>query len=177
MLGAGLAGIMIFLFLQSVKAALVVGLGHSPLADRGACMLMYLTGQSVNIMTPRGLALVIGTVLENKYRGAGKPPSPLLEMARDGRSAAEDSATELTLPIFVATVCILIVYLPIMFFTGIKYLFVPMAMTVAFAMLADYVVSMSVTLVILARLYQTETESLPRRPGRRRLVQICAGDL
>src|SRR6185369_8248056 len=77
-----------------------------------------------------------------------------LEMGKDGRSAAEDSATELTLPIFVATICILIVYLPIIFFAGIvKYLFVPLAMTVAFAMLADYVVSMTVTPVVLARLY------------------------
>lgn len=49
----------------------------------------------------------------------------------------------------------MIVYLPIMFFSGIiKYLFVPLALTVAFAMLADYAVSMSVTPVILARLYQ-----------------------
>jgi multidrug efflux pump subunit AcrB len=76
-------------------------------------------------------------------------------MGKDGRAAAEDSATELTLPILVATICILIVYLPIVFFSGIiKYLFVPLAMTVAFAMLADYAVSMSVTPVILARLYQ-----------------------
>ena len=72
-----------------------------------------------------------------------------------GRAAAEDSAIELTLPILVATICILIVYLPIVFFSGIiKYLFVPLAMTVAFAMLADYAVSMTVTPVVLARLYQ-----------------------
>ena len=52
-----------------------------------------------------------------------------LELGKDGRSAAEDSAVELTLPIFVATICILIVYLPIIFFTGIvKYLFVPLAL-------------------------------------------------
>ena len=77
-----------------------------------------------------------------------------LEMGKDGRTAAEDSAVELTLPILVATICILIVYLPIMFFSGIiKYLFVPLAMTVAFAMLADYAVSMTVTPVVLSRLY------------------------
>ena len=154
LLGAGLAGIMIFLFLQSVKAALVVGLAI-PLSLTAALVCLYLTGQSVNIMTLGGLALVIGTLLDNNIV-VQENLHRHLEMGKDGRSAAEDSATELTLPIFVATVCILIVYLPIMFFTGIiKYLFVPMAMTVAFAMLADYVVSMSVTPVILARLYQT----------------------
>ena len=144
LLGAGLAGLMIFLFLGSIKAALVVGLAI-PLSLTAALVALYLTGQSVNIMTLGGLALVIGTLLDNNIV-VQENLHRHLEMGKDGRSAAEDSAMELTLPILVATICILIVYLPIMFFTGIiKYLFVPLAMTVAFAMLADYVVSMSVT--------------------------------
>ncbi len=151
-LGAGLAGLMIYLFLRSIKAALVVSLAI-PLSLTSALVLLYLTNQSVNIMTLGGLALVIGTLLDNNIV-VQENLHRHLEMGKDGRSAAEDSATELTLPIFVATVCILIVYLPIIFFSGIvKYLFVPLAMTVAFAMLADYAVSMSVTPVILAKLY------------------------
>jgi multidrug efflux pump subunit AcrB len=153
LLGAALAGLMIFLFLSSIKAALVVGLAI-PLSLTTALVALYLTGQSVNIMTLGGLALVIGTLLDNNIV-VQENLHRHLEMGKDGRSAAEDSATELTLPILVATICILIVYLPIMFFTGIiKYLFVPLAMTVAFAMLADYAVSMSVTPVLLARFYQ-----------------------
>ena len=153
LLGAGLAGLMIFLFLRSIKAALVVGLAI-PLSLTAALVALYLTGQSVNIMTLGGLALVIGTLLDNNIV-VQENLHRHLEMGKDGRAAAEDSATELTLPILVATICILIVYLPIVFFSGIiKYLFVPLAMTVAFAMLADYAVSMSVTPVILARLYQ-----------------------
>ncbi len=152
LLGAGLAGLMIFLFLRSVKAALVVGLAI-PLSLTVALVCLYLFGQTVNIMTLGGLALVIGTLLDNNIV-VQENLHRHLEMGKDGRSAAEDSATELTLPILVATICILIVYLPIMFFSGIiKYLFVPLAMTVAFAMLADYAVSMSVTPVVLARLY------------------------
>jgi multidrug efflux pump subunit AcrB len=150
--GAGLAGLMIFLFLRSLKAALVVGLAI-PLSLTAALVALFLSGQSVNIMTLGGLALVIGTLLDNNIV-VQENLHRHLEMGKDGRSAAEDSATELTLPIFVATICILIVYLPIMFFTGIvKYLFVPLALTVAFAMLADYAVSMTVTPVVLARLY------------------------
>lgn len=153
LLGAVLAGLMIFLFLSSIKAALVVGLAI-PLSLTAALVALYLTGQSVNIMTLGGLALVIGTLLDNNIV-VQENLHRHLEMGKDGRSAAEDSATELTLPILVATICILIVYLPIMFFTGIiKYLFVPLAMTVAFAMLADYAVSMSVTPVLLARFYE-----------------------
>ena len=152
LLGAGLAGLMIFVFLRSIKAALVVGLAI-PLSLTAALVALYLTGQSVNIMTLGGLALVIGTLLDNNIV-VQENLHRHLEMGKDGRSAAEDSATELTLPILVATICILIVYLPIMFFSGIvKYLFVPLALTVAFAMSADYVVSMSVTPVVLARLY------------------------
>jgi len=152
LLGAGLAGLMIFLFLRSIKAALVVGLAI-PLSLTAALVALYLTGQSVNIMTLGGLALVIGTLLDNNIV-VQENLHRHLEMGKDGRTAAEDSAVELTLPILVATICILIVYLPIMFFSGIiKYLFVPLAMTVAFAMLADYAVSMTVTPVILSRLY------------------------
>jgi multidrug efflux pump subunit AcrB len=152
LLGAGLAGFMIFLFLRSIKAALVVGLAI-PLSLTAALVALYLTGQTVNIMTLGGLALVIGTLLDNNIV-VQENLHRHLEMGKDGRSAAEDSATELTLPIFVATICILIVYLPIVFFSGIiKYLFVPLAMTVAFAMLADYAVSMSVTPAMLAKLY------------------------
>ena len=152
LLGAGLAGLMIFLFLRSIKAALVVGLAI-PLSLTTALVALYLTGQSVNIMTLGGLALVIGTLLDNNIV-VQENLHRHLEMGKDGRSAAEDSAVELTLPILVATICILIVYLPIMFFSGIiKYLFVPLAMTVAFAMLADYAVSMTVTPVVLSRLY------------------------
>ncbi|HSN05153.1 MAG TPA: efflux RND transporter permease subunit [Nitrospira sp.] len=152
LLGAGLAGLMIFLFLRSLKAALVVGLAI-PLSLTAALVALYMTGQSVNIMTLGGLALVIGTLLDNNIV-VQENLHRHLEMGKDGRTAAEDSAVELTLPILVATVCILIVYLPIMFFSGIiKYLFVPLAMTVAFAMLADYAVSMTVTPVVLSRLY------------------------
>jgi multidrug efflux pump subunit AcrB len=153
LLGAGLAGLMIFLFLRSIKAALVVGLAI-PLSLTAALVALYLSGQSVNIMTLGGLALVIGTLLDNNIVVQENLHRHLL-MGKSGRAAAEDSAIELTLPILVATICILIVYLPIVFFSGIiKYLFVPLAMTVAFAMLADYAVSMTVTPVVLARLYQ-----------------------
>jgi len=152
LLGAGLAGLMIFIFLRSLKAALVVGLAI-PLSLTAALVALFLTGQTVNIMTLGGLALVIGTLLDNNIV-VQENLHRHLEMGKDGRSAAEDSATELTLPIFVATICILIVYLPIIFFAGIvKFLFVPLALTVAFAMLADYAVSMTVTPVVLARLY------------------------
>ena len=157
LLGAGLASLMVYLFLHSFRAAMVVGLAI-PLSLTSALVLLYLTGQSVNIMTLGGLALVIGTLLDNNIV-VQENLHRHLDMGKDGPQAAADSATELTLPILVATLCILIVYLPIMFFSGIiKYLFVPLAMTVAFAMIADYGVSMSVTPVLLANLLTARHE-------------------
>jgi multidrug efflux pump subunit AcrB len=157
LLGAGLAGLMVYLFLHSFRAALVVGLAI-PLSLTSAVVLLYLTGQSVNIMTLGGLALVIGTLLDNNIV-VQENLHRHLDMDKDGATAAADSALELSLPILVATICILIVYLPIMFFSGIiKYLFVPLAMTVAFAMIADYGVSMSVTPVLLAKLHTSRHE-------------------
>ena len=89
---------MIFLFLRSIKAALVVGLAI-PLSLTAALVALYLTGQTVNIMTLGGLALVIGTLLDNNIV-VQENLHRHLEMGKDGRSAAEDSATELTLPDF-----------------------------------------------------------------------------
>jgi len=173
LLGAGLASLMVYLFLHSFRAALVVGLAI-PLSLTSALVLLYLTGQSVNIMTLGGLALVIGTLLDNNIVVQENLHSHL-DMGKDGPQAAADSALELTLPILVATLCILIVYLPIMFFSGIiKYLFVPLAMTVAFAMIADYGVSMSVTPVILSRLFtgRPVDENLDRHDWFDRLIDL-----
>src|SRR5436309_8494005 len=94
LLGAALSGRRIFLFLRSIKAALVVGLAI-PLSLTAALVALYLTGQSVNIMTLGGLALVIGTLLDNNIV-VQENLHRHLELGKDGRHAAEDSATELT---------------------------------------------------------------------------------
>ncbi|MFZ1762392.1 MAG: efflux RND transporter permease subunit, partial [Nitrospira sp.] len=88
LLGAGLAGLMIFIFLASIKAALVVGLAI-PLSLTAALVALYLTGQTVNLMTLGGLALVIGTLLDNNIV-VQENLHRHLEMGKDGRSAAED---------------------------------------------------------------------------------------
>ncbi len=151
LLGGGLACLMVFLFLGSLRYTFIIALAI-PLSVLAAFVLLYFTGQSVNIMTLGGLALVIGTlldnnivVLENVHRHIGMGKSP-------GQAAA-DGTSEVALPMLVATVSILIVYLPIMFFTGIiKFLFVPLALAVAYAMVVSYVASMTVAPVAMAAL-------------------------
>lgn len=148
-LGASLACLMILLFLGSVRSMFVIAL-TIPLSIATAFVLLYLTGHTINIMTLSGLALAVGTlvdnsivVLENIHRHLG--------MGKSVSQAAGDGASEVALPMMVITISILIVYLPIMFFTGIiKFLFVPLALAVAYAMGASYLASLTLAPVCIA---------------------------
>lgn len=148
LIGGGLACLMVLLFLGNLRATLIIALAV-PLSILAAFIQLSLAGQSVNVMTLGGLALVIGTLLDNnivvlenvfRHLGMGKPVA----------QAAGDGTSEVALPMLVVTISILIVYLPIMFFTGIiRFLFVPLALAVAFTMLASYVASMTVAPVTI----------------------------
>jgi multidrug efflux pump subunit AcrB len=154
LIGGGLACLMVLLFLGSLRATLLIALAV-PLSILAAFTLLYLTGQSVNVMTLGGLALVIGTLLDNnivvlenvfRHLGIGKTVS----------QAAGDGTLEVALPMLVVTISILIVYLPIMFFTGIvRFLFVPLALAVAYTMVASYVASMTVAPVTIHALIRS----------------------
>ncbi|MGH7429072.1 MAG: efflux RND transporter permease subunit, partial [Candidatus Methylomirabilaceae bacterium] len=159
LLGGGLACLMVLLFLGSLRSTLIIALAI-PLSILAAFVLLYFTGHTVNVMTLGGLALVIGTLLDNnivvlenvhRHLAMGKLPG----------QAAGDGTSEVALPMLVATISILIVYLPIMFFTGIiKFLFVPLALAVAYAMVVSYLASMTVAPVAMAALFKPETPEL-----------------
>jgi multidrug efflux pump subunit AcrB len=154
LLGASLACLMILLFLGSIRSMFVIAL-TIPLSIATAFVLLYMTGHTINIMTLSGLALAVGTlvdnsivVLENIHRHLG--------LGKSVSQAAGDGASEVALPMLVITISILIVYLPIMFFTGIiKFLFVPLALAVAYAMGASYVTSLTLAPVCIATFEKT----------------------
>src|SRR6266568_220239 len=137
------------MLLGGVRSMLIIALAI-PLSITTALVLLYFTGHTINIMTLGGLALAVGTlvdnsivVLENIHRHK--------EMGKSVRQAAAEGASEVALPMLVITVSVLIVYLPIVFFTGtIKFLFVPLALAVAYAMGASYVASLTVAPVAIA---------------------------
>src|SRR5438445_1214696 len=149
LLGGGLACLMILVFLGSFRSMLIIALAI-PISIASAFVLLYFTGHTINIMTLGGLALAVGTlvdnsivVLENIHRH--------MELGKPIRQAAAEGASEVALPMLVITVSVLIVYLPIVFFTGtIKFLFVPLALAVAYAMGASYVASLMVAPVAIA---------------------------
>ena len=150
-LGGGLACLMVLLFLGSLRSTLIIVMAI-PLSVTAAFIGLYFTGHSVNIMTLGGLALAVGrlvddaiVVVENFHRH--------MEMGKSSMQAAGDAVSEVAMPMFVITVTVFLVFLPIAFFTGIiKFLFVPLALSVAYAMMASYVVALTVAPVAMERL-------------------------
>lgn len=153
LLGGGLACLMVLLFLGSLRYTLIIAMAI-PLSVTAAFIGLYFTGHSVNIMTLGGLALAVGrlvddaiVVVENTHRH--------MDMGKSAREAAGDAVTEVALPMLVITITVFLVFLPIAFFTGIiKFLFVPLAITVAYAMMASYVVALTVAPVSIAWLFR-----------------------
>jgi multidrug efflux pump subunit AcrB len=139
-LGALLTGLMVLLFLRDWRSALIVVV-TIPIALLGAVVALSITGQTVNIMTLGGLALAIGilvdmstVVIENihTHRALGKPL---------GR-AIVDSGNEVSLPLLIAMMCVLAVFVPSFFMEGVaKALFMPLALAVGFAMIGAYLLS------------------------------------
>jgi multidrug efflux pump subunit AcrB len=136
-LGAVLAGLMVLLFLRDWRSALVVVV-TIPLSLLGATVALWLTGQTINLMTLGGLALAVGilvdmatVVVENIHTHLARRKGVALAVADAGR--------EVALPLFIAMLCVLAVFIPALFMEGAgKALFVPLALAVGFSMLAAY---------------------------------------
>lgn len=149
-LGAGLAGLVVLLFLRNLRATIAVCLAI-PLATLGAFLGLRAAGASINAMTLGGLALAIGilvdqsiVVLENTVRHLrmGKPPF----------DAALAGVREVALPIFVSTLTFIIVFYPVVFLAGMaRFLFTPLALAATFAIVVSFLLSMSLVPAFCAR--------------------------
>ncbi|MDB6053908.1 MAG: cation/multidrug efflux pump [Verrucomicrobiales bacterium] len=137
---AALTAIMILLFIGSWRSTFIIVISI-PLSVLSSMAIFSALGETINLMTLGGLSLAVGILvddatveLENVHRqmALGKP----LEQA------ILDGAQEIALPAFVSTLCICIVFVPMFFLTGVgRYLFVPLAEAVVFAMLSSYILS------------------------------------
>ncbi len=142
-IAACLTALMILLFLGSWRSTLVVATSI-PLSILCSVIVLGALGQTLNIMTLGGLALAVGILVddatvevENIHRN--------LAMKKPMVKAILDGASQIATPAFVSTICICIVFVPIFFLSGVaKFLFVPLAMAVIFAMLASYLLSRTV---------------------------------
>jgi CzcA family heavy metal efflux pump len=153
--GGVLAALMVLLFLGSLRSTGVVFLSI-PLSILAALVGLYFTGHTINAMTLGGLALAVGrlvddsiVVLENSVRH--------LQMGKAPTTAALDAVAEVGMPVLVATIATVAVFFPIVFLAGIgQFLFTPLALTVAFAMAASYVVSMTLVPVFAAHVLRPD---------------------
>jgi multidrug efflux pump subunit AcrB len=139
-LGAVLTGLMVLLFLRDWRSSLIVVL-NIPLAILASVTALWVSGQTINIMTLGGLALAVGILVDE----ATVTIENIHTRLADGRSlarAASEATAETTLPRFVAMLCILAVFIPAFFMTGAAHnLFVPLALAVGFSMVGSYLLS------------------------------------
>ncbi|HET9308471.1 MAG TPA: efflux RND transporter permease subunit [Candidatus Sulfotelmatobacter sp.] len=140
LIAAALTACMILIFLGDWRPTIVISISI-PLSIFVSIILLGAIGQTINIMTLGGLALAVGILvddatveIENIERNLG--------MGKEMRQAILDGAQQIAVPAFVSTVSICIVFVPMFFLTGVaKFLFVPLAEAVSFAMLASYLLS------------------------------------
>jgi len=139
-IAACLTGLMILLFLGNWRSTLIIATSI-PLSILTSILVLSALGQTINIMTLGGLALAVGILvddatveIENINRN--------LAQGKEVEHAILDGAQQIAVPAFVSTLAICIVFVPMFFLTGVaKYLFVPLAEAVVFAMLASYLLS------------------------------------
>src|SRR5437867_2086001 len=149
-IAACLTGLMILIFLASWRSTLIIAVSI-PLSILTSIIVLSFLGETINIMTLGGLALAVGMLvddatveIENTNRN--------LDQGKEIRQAILDGASQIAVPALVSTLCICIVFLPMFFLSGVaRYLFVPLAESVVFAMLASYLLSR--TLVPTLALY------------------------
>ena len=145
--GALLTGVMVLLFLADRRSALIVVI-TIPLSIMTAIIALRLVGESINIMTLGGLALAVGILVDEATVAVENIHAHLARGSGIARAVA-DGMGEVIEPRFIAVVCIVAVFIPSFFMTGIgSALFPPLALAVVFSMIASYMVSTTVLPVL-----------------------------
>jgi multidrug efflux pump subunit AcrB len=140
LIAAALTSLMILLFLGSMRSTLIIATSI-PLSVLGSIMTLWALGETLNIMTLGGLALAVG-ILVDEATVTIENINWHLEQGKDVETAIMDGAAQIVTPAFVSMLCICIVFVPMLFLTGIaRYLFVPMAEAVMSAMVWSFILS------------------------------------
>ncbi|MCI0743997.1 MAG: efflux RND transporter permease subunit [Verrucomicrobia subdivision 3 bacterium] len=173
-IGAGLAALLVLIFLGSFRPMFIVLLSL-PLACLGAFIGLYFTGESLNAMTLGGLALAVGllidqsiVVIENVERHLALGKSPM--------DAARDGAMEVAKPLLIITVTLAVVFFPVVFLTGIgKFLFTPLAKTVIIAIGTSYILALTLVPVCAAKFLRHKVSPM-RAEKRARILKQESGE-
>jgi multidrug efflux pump subunit AcrB len=147
-LGALLTGVMVLLFLRDWRSALVVVI-NIPLSLMAALFALWISGQTVNIMTLGGLALAVGILVDEATVSIENIHVHLARGAPLGRGTLE-ATTETLGPRFLAMICILAMFTPALFMVGAaKAMFLPLSLAVGFSMIASYLLSSTLVPILV----------------------------
>src|SRR3984893_5636924 len=157
LIAGALTSILILVFLGSWRSTLIICVSI-PLSILTSVLILSALGETINIMTLGGLALAVGILvddatveIENIERQLG--------LGKDLRQAILDGAQQIAVPAFVSTICIGIVFVPMFFLSGVpRYLFVPLAEAVVFALMASYFFSRTIIPTMVMFLLRKEVE-------------------
>src|SRR5262247_2751413 len=171
-IAACLTALMILLFLGSWRSTLIIAVSI-PLSILTSVVILSFLRETINIMTLGGLALAVG-ILVHDATVTIENIERYLEEGRELKPAIFEGAAHIAVPALVSTLCICIVFLPMFFLSGVaRYLFVPLAEAVVFAMLASYLLSR--TLVPTLAMYLLRPHAQHAVPSRNPFVLLQRG--
>ena len=161
-LGAVLASLVVLLFLGNLRVTWIVALSI-PLSILAALVGLYFTGQTLNIMTLGGLALILGRIVDDSIVDVENTVRHL-NLGKDPLTAARESAGEISVPVLMATITTVVVFFPLTFMSGVgKYLFTPLAVSASLAMAASYLVSRTVSPLFCSQYLCAHSEAASER--------------
>ena len=148
-LGALLTGLMVLIFLRDWRSAVIVVL-NIPFALLAAVVLLWATGQTINIMTLGGLALAVGVLVDEATVEVENIHTQMLPGVSRARAIVE-ACSRTAIARLLSMLCILAVFVPSFFMVGVgRQLFVPLSLAVGFSMIASYLLSSSLVPVFAA---------------------------
>jgi multidrug efflux pump subunit AcrB len=166
LLGAALTGLMVLIFLRDWRSALIVVL-NIPFALLSAVILLWLTGQTINIMTLGGLALAVGVLVDEATVEIENIHTRMLPGVSHARAVVE-ACSRTAMARLLSMCCVLAVFVPSFFMTGAgRQLFVPLSLAVAFSMVASYLLSSSLVPVFSVWLMKERRRGEERQRFRR----------
>ncbi|MBS0249441.1 MAG: efflux RND transporter permease subunit [Proteobacteria bacterium] len=173
-LAAALTSVMILLFLGSIRSTIIIATSI-PLAVLSSIAMLSALGETLNIMTLGGLALAVG-ILVDEATVTIENINYHLEQGKDVETAILDGADQIATPAFVSMLCICIVFVPMFFLEGVaRFLFVPMAEAVMFAMVSSFILSRTLVPTMAKYLLKPHDHDAHERPTRNPFLLIQRG--
>lgn len=162
-IAAALTSLMILLFLGSWRSTVIIAVSI-PLSILGSILGLAAIGETLNIMTLGGLALAVGILVDDATVTI-ENINWHLEHGKDVETAIMDGAAQIVTPAFVSLLCICIVFVPMFFLEGVaRFLFVPMALAVIFAMVCSFILSRTLVPTMSKYLLKPHAPHDPNEP-------------